>query len=86
VEENFTQTERRLGDALPAGHLEAVRRYARGFLQDQRARFLARVRGGRIRDGHGDLRAQNLCLCAPPPRVRGIRNHIKLHRRVAVED
>ncbi|MFN3653164.1 MAG: AAA family ATPase [Armatimonadota bacterium] len=60
VEENFTQTATLLGEALPREHLEAVREYARGFLRDREALFLERLRQGRIRDGHGDLRAQNL--------------------------
>jgi len=64
VEENFTQTEQRTGRELPLEHLNAARAYARRFLADHRELFLARDREGRIREGHGDLRAQNICLHA----------------------
>jgi len=62
VEENFAQTEHRVGDSLPAEHLAVIREYSRRFLAEHRELFHLRMREGRIRDGHGDLRAQNLCL------------------------
>lgn len=62
VEENFAQTETRLGAGLSPEHLVSIRNYSRRFLAEQRNLFVARVRNGFIRDGHGDLRAQNLCL------------------------
>lgn len=64
VEENFTETEGRIGDVLPLEHLVTVRDYSRGFLAEHAALFERRSAGGRIRDGHGDLRAQNLGLHA----------------------
>jgi uncharacterized protein len=62
VEENFTQTEPLLGELLPQEHLEVVRAYSRRFLAENEELFRRRVREGRIREGHGDLRAQNICL------------------------
>jgi uncharacterized protein len=62
VEENFRQVEPLVGELLTPDHLESVRRYARAFLRDQAARFRQRMDEDRIRDGHGDLRAQNICL------------------------
>lgn len=64
VEENFAVTEPRVGSALPRDHFEAIRDYTRRFLRERRALFLERLSAGRVRDGHGDLRAQNICLFA----------------------
>jgi aminoglycoside phosphotransferase family enzyme/predicted kinase len=64
VEENFTQTASRIGEALPLAHFLAIREYAQRFLAEHRDRFLMRLTDSQIRDGHGDLRAQNLCLHA----------------------
>lgn len=38
-----------------------LRRRARGFLVRERGDLLARVAAGRIREGHGDLHAENVC-------------------------
>lgn len=62
VDENFTQTAYRTGEWLPPEHLTTIREYSGRFLAEQRDLFLARMAEGRIRDGHGDLRAQNICL------------------------
>lgn len=64
VEENFRQTEGLTGPALPVEHLTAIQAYARRFLTDHADLLLVRMAEGRIRDGHGDLRAQNICLHA----------------------
>lgn len=63
VAENFAQTEGRCGAALPPGHFSAIREFALEYLARNPAAFQRRVAGGRIRDGHGDLRAQNIALC-----------------------
>jgi predicted kinase len=64
VEENFAVTEPRVGATLPRDHFEVIRDYARRFLDERRDLFLERLSAGRVRDGHGDLRAQNICLFA----------------------
>src|SRR5439155_10081791 len=43
-------------------HFRAVRGYAERFLADNQGLFGKRIAGGRVRDGHGDLRAQNIYL------------------------
>lgn len=62
VEENFDQTADRVGWELPAEHFTAIRQFAERMLRDGGYLFVRRVREGWIRDGHGDLRAQNICL------------------------
>ncbi len=77
VEENFAQTrpfvaesrssiterEDAVGALTPERHAFLAER-ARAFLRDRRELFLQRVRSGRIRDGHGDLHAGNVCVTA----------------------
>jgi hypothetical protein len=43
---------------------EFLRVRARGFLARERALFQARAAGGKIREGHGDLHAENICQLA----------------------
>lgn len=62
LEENFAQTEARTNHALPAAHFAAVRNYSRRFLRSAAPLLQRRVDGGCIRDGHGDLRTQNIWL------------------------
>jgi uncharacterized protein len=65
VAENFAQTEHTIGAFLTAAELAAVRDYQEGMLHDQRARFERRISGGRIVEGHGDLRLEHVYLDGP---------------------
>lgn len=65
LEENFAQTMAHRDGALPPEHLHAIREYSFRYLDRNRRLFHRRMADGRIRDGHGDLRAQNIALCAP---------------------
>jgi aminoglycoside phosphotransferase family enzyme/predicted kinase len=60
VEENFAQVERFVGDVVDQQSHEDVRRFQLGALEAGRDRFAARVRDGRIREGHGDLRLEHV--------------------------
>jgi uncharacterized protein len=59
--ENFAQTAGFDRHLLPADARGAVERYVRRFLEEQAPRLARRVAGGRIREGHGDLHAGNVC-------------------------
>jgi aminoglycoside phosphotransferase family enzyme len=61
-EENFDQTERYIGLTLPAYQFEFIRAYARGFLERRRALFEQRVADHKIRDCHGDLHLEHICI------------------------
>ena len=62
VVENFEQTRSTIGEHLRADEAREIERWQLGFL-DQRADVLRdRVRRGRIRDGHGDLRLEHVYL------------------------
>jgi len=68
-EENFTQLEtyvsageEHTGGLLSREIFTYMHESGQGFLQANRKRFLERVRGHAIREGHGDLHAGNICL------------------------
>jgi aminoglycoside phosphotransferase family enzyme/predicted kinase len=62
VKENFEQTRDSAVKFLSAQGIAAIERWQREFLERERGRFEARVRAGRIRDGHGDLRLEHCYL------------------------
>ncbi|HMD56808.1 MAG TPA: AAA family ATPase [Solirubrobacteraceae bacterium] len=51
-----------------AWQVAAMRRFADAFLAGHRAEMQRRVRDGRVRDGHGDLRCEHV-LPGPPVRI-----------------
>ncbi|MCL5959234.1 MAG: hypothetical protein M1358_07935 [Chloroflexi bacterium] len=60
--ENFIQIEPYVGRVLPIEQFERVRAYSEDFVRANGPLFAERIRQRRIRDGHGDLRAQNVCF------------------------
>ena len=60
VTENFVEVEPFVGRFVSRGVLDAVRDWQLGTLAREAARFEERVRRGRIRDGHGDLRLEHV--------------------------
>jgi hypothetical protein len=68
--ENFQQTEPLTGQVLSAAEHAGLRTAVDGFLRRNRGRLRARVTGGFIRNGHGDLRCE----------------HIELARRIRIID
>lgn len=61
-EENFAQTADTVGVTIPAGRYASIRTYVRGFLIRQEALFHRRVAEHRIRDCHGDLHLEHICV------------------------
>ena len=62
VEENFSQMEPFVGTSLSAETFREIREDTRNFIEKHRPLFERRLRGGRIRDGHGDLHLEHICL------------------------
>lgn len=62
VMQNFTQTEKYIGQTITSEQFDRLRDYALTFLRDSAALFDARIRGGHIVDGHGDLHLRNMAL------------------------
>lgn len=63
-EENFEETAPFVGRVVTPLRFEFVRAATRGFLRRRRPLFEARRRNGRVREGHGDLRAEHVYFTA----------------------
>jgi hypothetical protein len=59
--ENFAQTREYVGVAVTPDTYDRVRAYTEAFLDVRAALFARREAEGRIRDGHGDLHADQIC-------------------------
>lgn len=74
IEANFAETDRltrsRTVRALPAEIHALVEAWALHFLRERAELFEQRCRDGRIREGHGDLHAGNICF--RPPEAGGL--------------
>ncbi len=61
-EENFRQTEGYIGVTIPRGQYDFIKDCAFDFLKRQEGLFNRRVREHRIRECHGDLHLEHICL------------------------
>jgi uncharacterized protein len=68
VRENFEQTRDIIGTYLKERDAREIERWQLDFLRTNEALFTERIRQGRVRDGHGDLRLEHVYLdsVAPP--------------------
>jgi hypothetical protein len=62
TDENFTQTEKYIGNTITRVRYQHIKAYTESFIQGNVPLFHKRIAGGRIRDCHGDLRAAHICL------------------------
>jgi hypothetical protein len=62
TDENFRQTEPYVGRSIDAQTFEAIRQWTDGAYRTHRLLFSDRIRQGRIRDCHGDLHMEHVCL------------------------
>jgi hypothetical protein len=62
LEENFRQTEPYIGRTVSPSDYRTVYDYNRRFLESRLFLLKKRVRDGRIRDCHGDLHAEHICI------------------------
>ncbi len=83
VRENFDQLRPFLGDFLPADLVGYLERRAETSLAGHAELFRRRVRNGRIREGHGDLHAGNICFA---PAGLAIYDCIEFNRRFRCGD
>ncbi len=65
TEENFSQVEPYIGHTVSRENFDLIALYTRAFREVNAALFAARESGGFIRDGHGDLHSQHVCLTDP---------------------
>ena len=69
VEENFSQTEVFLNKTILTRDFEQIVKFSREFLADNSKLFARRVKDGFIREGHGDLHMEHVCLPPDGPPV-----------------
>jgi uncharacterized protein len=62
AEENFSQMEKYVGLSLSAKEFEGIRNSTRKFMEGHVSLFARRISAGKIRDCHGDLHLQHICL------------------------
>jgi len=61
-EENFAQTQKYVGLTIGEDEYAFIRQYAEEFLRERDALLRERVKAHRIRDCHGDLHLEHICL------------------------
>ncbi len=64
-EENFTQVTPFVGELLPSPCLNAAHLYVEKMFQDRRSWLRQRQLEGFVRENHGDLHTQHICLSTP---------------------
>ncbi|MDF1526948.1 MAG: AAA family ATPase [bacterium] len=62
TEEDFQQVQPYVGETLSIETYETIALYTRTFIEVNRDLFARREAGGWIRDGHGDLHTQHICM------------------------
>jgi uncharacterized protein len=62
LEENVKEVEPFIGETLTLEEYQRMRDYNDDFLAQHCDLLQRRVRDGRVREGHGDLRAEHICL------------------------
>ena len=62
TDENFTQTEKYIGQTVSRSQYERIKNFTNKFMEDNTALFQKRMAEGRIRDCHGDLHAAHICF------------------------
>ena len=58
----LTECEQPVGQTLTTEQFESIESFCRGFIASHWTMFNARARGGRVREGHGDLRCEHICI------------------------
>ncbi|HSE36817.1 MAG TPA: AAA family ATPase [Blastocatellia bacterium] len=61
-QENFDQTTRYIDRTIAAEAYESIREWVTRWLGEQQQLLRTRVTEGRICDGHGDIRAESICV------------------------
>jgi uncharacterized protein len=62
VRDNFRETLRFIGRTIDKSFFEKIQDYTEGFLKENAELLERRVAETRVREGHGDLRAEHVCL------------------------
>ena len=67
TDENFSQTEKYTGITIQRKDFEALKRWTADFYNSNRELFPRRIEAKKIRDCHGDLHMEHICLTEDLP-------------------
>jgi len=62
TDENFSQTEKYIGNAITPAQYHRITTYSDNFLKSNESLLRERIKKGRIKDCHGDLHAAHVCF------------------------
>ncbi len=62
TEENFTQTQKYIGNTISQERYQHIKDYTKSFIENNAPLFRKRIADGKIRDCHGDLHAAHICF------------------------
>jgi aminoglycoside phosphotransferase family enzyme len=65
TDENFEETEKYINVTLPDEYYRTIFQWTDTFFKENRDLFLDRIKQGKIRDCHGDLHMEHVCLTDP---------------------
>jgi aminoglycoside phosphotransferase family enzyme len=67
TDENFAQTEKYIGITIQKKCFDELKRWTTYFYMKEKGSFLKRIRDKRVRDCHGDLHMDHICLTEDLP-------------------
>ena len=62
TEENFTQTHGFIGRTITQTQFNTIKKYTQNFLKARRGLFMKRMEQGFIKDCHGDIHSEHICI------------------------
>lgn len=62
TDENFSQTELFIGKTINKEKYDRIKNYAESFLQEHKKAFENRIENGFIKDCHGDMHSEDICI------------------------
>lgn len=65
TDENFEQTKDFIGDSISKKQYDNIKNWTDNFYIDHKNLFERRIKNGKIRDCHGDLHMEHICLTDP---------------------
>jgi aminoglycoside phosphotransferase family enzyme len=65
TDENFQQTENYIGKSITRRQFEAIKKYTNDFFKNRKGLITKRITENKIRDCHGDLHMQHICMTDP---------------------
>lgn len=65
TDENFHQTENFIGSSITEEQYSTIKKWTSAFYGDHGELFQERINAGRVRDCHGDLHMEHICLTKP---------------------